>query len=343
MTATALRAKVVLAEMEAMGITIEDLIALGQPTAVSKVPIPSVAAYVEVVRDSYEARSRRTYNSYWRLMVEQIGEKLLTSVTVDDLVGVADEAVRRAKRRRTGSNGRASRESCVGAMRAVFTRAHKTGLVPTNLGLLVDKPRRLGNRRRALNQNELDDVWAAVTATTKDPELDLLLVRFHLETGARRMGAIKLRVRDLDHDRQTIWLREKFGEEREQPLSRTLLNAVADLGARRGAHRPDDPVLRLLHYRQGQHTPISDRTYDRIFANAQAKVPWSTRTPLTAHMLRHTAVTAIERLAGGAVAQAFAGHNPSSVTGIYTKADIGEVAAAVAQLTGEPHPLAVGL
>ena len=69
-------------------------------------------------------------------------------------------------------------------------------------------------------------------------------------------------------------------------------------------------------------------------------MPWSQRTPLTAHVLRHTAITAVERVAGFAVAQAFAGHQPGSVTGTYTKADIHEVAAAVERLTGEPHPLA---
>lgn len=108
-------------------------------------------------------------------------------------------------------------------MRAVFSRAHKAGLLGSNPALLVAKPRRLPNRRRALSQAELQDVWAAATATTKDPALDLLLLRFHLESEARRIGAINLRVRDLDSSRQTIWLREKFGSEREQPISRTLL------------------------------------------------------------------------------------------------------------------------
>jgi hypothetical protein len=63
--------------------------------------------------------------------------------------------------------------------------------------------------------------------------------------------------------------------------------------------------------------------------------------PLTAHVLSHTAITAVERIAGFAVAQRFAGHGPNSVTGTYTKADIAEVAKAIAMLTGEHHPLAV--
>lgn len=149
-----------------------------------------------------------------------------------------------------------------------------------------------------------------------------------------------MRVRDLDEARQTIWLREKFGPEREQPISRSLLEAISRIAVSRGASRLDDPAFRVLHPRGGRCSAVSDRTYDRIFTRAQERVSWAQRTPLTAHVLRHTAITAVERVAGFAVAQAFAGHTPGSVTGTYTKADISEVAAAVAALTGEPHPLA---
>ena len=263
-------------------------------------------------------------------------------MTVDDLVRVVDEAARRAKQRRIGSDGRASRESCVAAMRAVFTRVQRAGLVSMNPALLVDKPRRLPNRRRALNQAELNDLWAAVVATTKDPELDLLLLRFHLELGARRMGAINLRMKDLDHARQTIWLREKFGAEREQPISQSLLRAVADLAGARGSTCADARAFVTLRRVGGVLTPVTDRTYDRIFTRVQAHVEWSERTPLTAHVLRHTAITAVGRLAGYPVAQAFAGHAPPSVTGRYLHASLAEVAAAVATLTGQAHPLADG-
>jgi integrase len=66
------------------------------------------------------------------------------------------------------------------------------------------------------------------------------------------------------------------------------------------------------------------------------------RTPVSAHVLRHTAITAVGRLAVYPVAQAFAGHAPPSVTGRYLHATLAEVAAAVATLTGETHTLADG-
>lgn len=340
MSSTALRARVALAEIEALGLTVEDLLAVADRDPSNRHPSPTLAAYVPVVASAYPPRTRRTYNSYWSLAVEMLGDAAIDRISVDDLLRVAEEAARRAAIRRPGSDGRASRESCVAALRAVFGRAHKAGLIPSNPALLVAKPRRLDNRRRALTQPELDDLWAAVAATTKDPQLDLLLLRFHLESGARRMGAINLRMRDLDPVRQTVWLHEKAGAEREQPISASLLASVTELAAERGSCRPADPAFVTSHLRGGRRTPLTDRVYDRIFSRAQARVPWASRTPLTAHVLRHTAVTAVERVAGFAVAAKFAGHTPGSVTGTYTKADIAEVARAVAHLTGEPHPLA---
>lgn len=341
MTDTALRARVALRELEAMGLSLDDLLAVDGRDAPPRPEAKTVAEYVPVVAAGYQPRSRRTYGSYWRLLVELCGDRPLDQVTVDELMEVADEAARRARARRVGSDGRASRESCVAAMRAVFTRAVKAGHIATNPALAVDKPRRLSNRRRALAPSELADVWEAVIATTRDPDLDLLLLRFHLESGARRMGAINLRVRDIDPDRQTIWLREKFGAEREQPISRSLLDSICSLAAARGASQPDAAALRTLPRGTAGSRPLSDRRYDRLFERAQARVTWSDRTPLTAHVLRHTAITAVERLAGEAVARAFAGHtSTSSVTGTYTTATMAEVATAVAVLTNEPHPLA---
>lgn len=338
---TTLRARIALRELEAMGLTIEDLVAVDGRQAPQRPGVKTVGEYVPIVAAGYKPRSQRTYGSYWRLLVELCGDRPLDRVTVDELIEVADEAARRARARRAGSDGRASRESCVAAMRAVFTRATKAGHVTTNPALSVDKPRRLKNRRRGLTPPELEDVWSAVAATTRDPDLDLLLIRFHLESGARRMGAINLRLQDLDDRRQRIWLREKFGDEREQPISRSLLDALRSIAAARGATRPEDSVFRTLARGTGGCRPLSDRRYDRLFERVQEQVEWSARTPLTAHILRHTTVTAVERLFGAAVAAAFAGHTATKdTTAVYTTASITEVATAVATLTGEPHPLA---
>ncbi len=98
-------------------------------------------------------------------------------------------------------------------------------------------------------------------------------------------------------------------------------------------------------FRTSNGAPLSPRRYDTLFARARPALPcpalpWADRIPVAAHVLRHSAITAIARIGGYPVAQAFAGHSPPGVTGRYIHAGPAEVAAAVAVLTGEPHPLA---
>jgi hypothetical protein len=71
MTPTALRARIVLAELETLGITVEDLLEVrsgGSASTVTATWAPTVAAYVDVVREGYEARSRRTSTNTGRVV-----------------------------------------------------------------------------------------------------------------------------------------------------------------------------------------------------------------------------------------------------------------------------------
>jgi integrase len=218
----------------------------------------------------------------------------------------------------------------------MFDRAIVDGLVRTNPASRLVKPRRARSRRRALTDRELGELIGAVRATSRDPDLDLLLIRFHLESGARRDGALNLRHHDIDERRATVWLHEKFDTEREQPVSPSLIRLLQHHCSRRGADRRDAPVF---HTANGK--PMSTRRPDRVFELARNCLPWAERTPVSAHVLRHTAINAVGRLAGEPVAARFAGHTPSTITGRYLYASIEEVAEAVAELTGEPHPLAI--
>jgi integrase/recombinase XerC len=330
------RARVLLAEAAALGVTIEDLIDESSASPGSPTIAPTVAEYVQIVNPTFSKGTADTYQSYWRLAVLRLGDCPIDSIGVDDCEGVVADAVERARRNRPGTDGRSARENCIGALRALFARAERAGLVAKSPAGDLEKPRRLPNRRRALEDHELREVIDAVRTTSHDPDLDLLIIRFHLESGARREGALNLRLRDLDGRRSTVWLREKFDTEREQPISPSLLQALQLHTSSRGAMTADDSVLRG---RSGR--PITRRRYNTVFDRARPCLPWAERTPVSAHILRHTAITAVERHAGFAVAQAFAGHSASSVTGTYTRARLAEVAAAVAVLTGEAHPLAV--
>lgn len=327
----ALRAKVLLDEAHALGLDLAELIA-AETDNPSRVP--TLAAFIDAIASSFTPATARTYRPYWRLAVARLGDRRLVEISIEDLAQVVTDAVARAQGARPGSTGRASRESCVAALRALFRRAAAAGLITANPAAALTKPRRVRGRRRALDDHELTELIDAVRTTRHDPHLDLLVLRFHLESGARREGALNLRRRDLDPRRATVWLREKGDSEREQLISPSLVCLLARHVDLRASARPDEPV-----FRTSSGVPMSARRYSTIFDRARACLEWADRTPVSAHVLRHTAVTAVGRLAGYPVAQAFAGHAPPSVTGRYLHATLAEVATAVATLTGEDHPL----
>lgn len=218
MTDRGLQARVLLAEAAALGVTIEDLVAAaGEVPPLPPATGPTVAGYVEAVAPTFSPGTAATYRSYWRLAVARFGERPVASVGVGDCRAVVADAVDRARRGRPGCDGRSSEEACVTALRALFGRAELDGLIARSPAAGLVKPPRRASRRRPLDDTETRELVDAVRATSRDPDLDLLLVRFHLESGARREGALGLRLGDLDRRRSTAWLREKFSAEREQP------------------------------------------------------------------------------------------------------------------------------
>jgi hypothetical protein len=107
----------------------------------------------------------------------------------------------------------------------------------------------------------------------------------------------------------------------------------------------------MRHYYRMPRWPIPDcsRSWTlSAYAACSALGARNTVLPAAAqqvstHWLRHTTLTWVERRFGYAVARAYAGHTDSGSAGTtvtYIRADIHEVAAALAALTGEAHPLA---
>ena len=98
---------------------------------------------------------------------------------------------------------------------------------------------------------------------------------------------------------------------------------------------------RLLRYANGR--PITRRRYDHLWTRIGRHLPWVATQGISSHWIRHI-LTWVERNFGYAVARAYAGHTDSGseagATSTYVRASLAEVAAALAALTGEPHPLA---
>jgi integrase len=144
---------------------------------------------------------------------------------------------------------------------------------------------------------------------------------------------------DLDADQCLIRLHEKGGTVRWQPVSPTLMSHLLAHGESRGGLESGQ---RLLRYANGR--PISARRYDHLWQRLGQQLPWVAAQQISTHWLRHTTLTWVERNFGFAVAQAYAGHTDhgrsGSATATYVRANLHEVAAALATLTGELHPLA---
>ncbi len=304
---------------------------------------PTVATFVESVRGATSLGAVKTYDSYWSAFVKRYGSRRVSSIKASEVADFCKKAPKRAVKRRNARNGVVAEENCVAALRAFFRVAVQDGLVETNVAATVNKPRRPRSNRRALTADQVEDLYQ-VCLLGHDSELDALLLRFHLETGARRGGAISLTKKGLDLTSQCVLLCEKGNTERWQPVSRSLLDALVEHGKGRGMRNANDAVFRTLPPKGGKvGKPITRRHYDSLARRWQRYLDWAGTLGVSIHWVRHTAITNVERIAGFGVAREFAGHfaATSATTTTYITASLAEVARVVAEMTGEPHPLDV--
>jgi integrase/recombinase XerC len=317
---------------------------------VSDRPTPTVAKYLPKVIDSTSDSTANTYHRYWTWLLDgfppaqrsdngerryAFADRLLNEVDPSDLEAAARLVPTYAVRRRGSRGGKGATELYIAAARRLFGCAVRDGYLLTNPALAVAKPRRSESRRHGLTPKQVGELWITTAQTSNDPSLDVLLLRFHLETGARREGALSLCWSDIHPYHQLVILHEKFSTDRQQPISRTLLTNLRAHTISRLDHepRPDDAVFR---YRDGH--PLTRRRYNSLFERVQRHLPWCGEAGVSIHWIRHTAISNIERVSSYATAQAFAGHHGREPTLTYVKASLDEVRRALHILTGEPLP-----
>lgn len=319
----------------ALGLTREELLAalLETPSEPTR-DLPTVAEYTPKVRAASRAGSLRTYGAYWAKFEAEFGTRRLDEFTVTDLRAFIEKVRLGSLRRRGSIDGAGAAENAIGALRRLFTCAMDDGYVLANPALKIPKPARHPSRRRALSDEELTALAQATQTRSKDPGLDLLLMRFHLEAGARRGGALALTGADLDRTHARVRLHEKGGTAWWQPVSPTLIAALVAHAEARGTLAADQPVFYL-----SSGTPLPSRHYDTLYRYWRRECPWADTNLVSAHWLRHTTATKIERKYGRAVAHRFLRHSGGDVTDGYVKATEGDLARAVQWLTGETHPL----
>lgn len=319
--------------LDRMGLSLQDLVGAGPAK-----PPPTFAEFVPKVRAAVTAGTLKAYGTYWNRLVDEWGDRLITDPRPIELSQFAETLRASRLLRRNGRNGDGTVENFVAAARCLYKLAIAEGYLKAadDPSQKISKPRRPGSIRSALPPHLLDELAQAASTTGDDPELDALIIRLHSETACRRGGALNLRPCDLDQDNCLIRLREKGGKERWQPVSPTLMRHLVHHASSRRA--PEQG--KLLRYASGR--AITYRRYDHLFVRLGKDLEWVAKANVSAHWIRHTIITWVERNFGLAVAELYAGHEPDSegsTTLRYAKATTSEVAYALSVLTGEPHPL----
>lgn len=252
---------------------------------------------------------------------------------------------RNAVRRKVGrvefaKAGSTPRYNAVGAFRRMFSDAIAERHLAKDCSPAADiiKPHRSEGGRMALRQSQLDAMFDLVDSTGDDPELDRMVCETILVSAARVEGLLNLTVRGIDVEECVIWLDEKNDTLVPQPVPDWFAAKLLQFARSRGAVGKDDPVFVKRPCGGRPAAPITERRMDYIFGRLQAAYEWADTDRVTAHVLRHHAVTVVERLAGKAVARAYARHSSGDVNDIYTAASRAEVAAVVVRLYGGDHP-----
>lgn len=300
--------------------------------------MPTLAEYAPRVSAAATPATRASYGPYWQRAINHYGTRRLDEIRPSDILALQQLVVATVRPRRSSRGGRHAGEHLVRALRNLYQLAVRDELIPAqhNPALAVPLPRRLPSTRRALTTSELAEINQVVATGGRDPVLDSLLIRLHTETACRRGGALALRVKDLDTRYCRVLLREKGGTYRWQPITPTLAAALDRHAAVRDAVDPTNALLR-----QANGAPLTTRRYDLLWRRVRVALSWAARLGVSTHWLRHTTITWVERHFGYAVARAYAGHTDGRTgsTFTYICGLPTEVAAALAALTGEPHPL----
>lgn len=323
--------------LDRLGLSPEQLLEGAQPSE----PAPTFDEYIDRVIEAVNEGTRRAYGTYWEKIRAAWGPRRLNEPTPTEISALAQRIKDNAVVRSNSRGGRSAAEHLISAMRCLYKYAEADRLIATanNPAIRVAKPRRLASKRHSLPDHQLAAIFHAAATTGDDPDLDGLLLRVHLETACRRAGALSLTRADLDAEQCLIHLHEKGETDRWQPVSPTLMRALLDHFAQRGGEQPGDKILR---YPKGR--PITYRRYDHLWQRLGKHLPWVAVQQISTHWLRYTTLTWVERRFGYAVARAYAGHEDGrsiGTTATYVRAQIYEVALALATLTGESHPLAL--
>ena len=276
------------------GLSVNDLVAAFNSLG-DEIHERTVSDHVEMVRVRLRSVGpRATYETYLSRFVAVHGDRRVADITFIELEEFTMDVVKNRTKRRNSRNDVVP-ENCVGALRNMFALAVKHGIRSDNPAELIDKARRVAQEpRTALRRNEIIELVNVTRRDSNDPDLDVLLIRFMLETGCRRQGILHLTEDGIDITANRVRLNEKGGTVRWQPVTAEL---VVQLLAHMDSRPTEDGVDRVFRQqlRSGQefHQPITQKRFETLTGYWKNALGWVTQLGVSAHWLRHTAITSI--------------------------------------------------
>ncbi|GIF25703.1 site-specific recombinase XerC [Actinoplanes tereljensis] len=279
--------------------------------------VPTVRERVEPTLRGLAPTTEQLYRHPLELLASRWGDTPLDLLSYDDLVEYRQWAMTTAVRRRTSVNGASAGEHAVSAVRRMFDIAIKNGLITRNTAKELEKPPRQESKRRPIDELHVEEMYQVVT----DDETGIL--RFYQETGCRREGLLNMTPQKVKRATQVVILDEKGSKIREQPISSMMLDWLLS----------DNCILYTWTRRKN----------DGLFNRIKRDLDWANELGVSAHWLRHTTLSKVERVTKSmGLTAAFAGHKLSGIGATATYAgryNLKDVCWAFTVTFGLPHPL----
>lgn len=154
------------------------------------------------MRARLSAGTARTYGTHLDLLESVWPNRPLNEVTRHELEDLARAVRANARTNRASRGGTSAVEHYVSAVRCIYRYAEEAAWIrpQDNPARQITAPARQASHRYAIPSGQIAEICQVAATSGDDPELDALILRFHLETACRRGGALALRPQDLDRD-----------------------------------------------------------------------------------------------------------------------------------------------
>lgn len=241
-------------------------------------------------------RSERTVQDYAdkaRRLVDYLGDKEVSQVTLSDLRRFVDHLGRQTSRfqshpkreEKSGGLSPASVAAYVRVVRRLFSFLHEEGLVDQNPAQRLKVPKPPRDKPKAISSADFQALLAAIDADTAVGKRDRALVLLLADSGCRVGGLVGLEVEDVDLERSWMLLKEKGGKLRYGFFSDLTKHALfawlevrpsnrgnrlfVSLGTRSDTHLTDQGVremLKRLKRKAGVKGPVNPHSFRHGFA-----------------------------------------------------------------------------